>query len=100
MGTKTFVALQIAEALKTEMRERAPVPVLKKQLLTLQADLSSAHERLHTTQVLTPSRKWAVGICLSWPGQACPSRAQSCVKAHALPQFDLPRSDLRRIWHG
>ncbi|EIE20925.1 hypothetical protein COCSUDRAFT_54279 [Coccomyxa subellipsoidea C-169] len=41
---------KIAEALKTEMRERAPVPVLKKQLLTLQADLSSAHERLHTTQ--------------------------------------------------
>ena len=50
---RTCVALQIAEALKSEVRERAPVPVLKKQLLTLQADLTSAHERLHSTQVWT-----------------------------------------------
>ncbi|BDA42480.1 Chlorophyllide a oxygenase, chloroplastic [Coccomyxa sp. Obi] len=41
---------KVAEALKSETRERAPVPVLKKQLLSLQADLSSAHERLHSTQ--------------------------------------------------
>jgi hypothetical protein len=43
--------LQVEEALTAEVRERAPVGVLKKQLVTLQAEVAAAHERLHTTQV-------------------------------------------------
>ncbi len=44
-------ALQVEEALTSEVRERAPVGVLKKQLVNLQAEVAAAHERLHTTQV-------------------------------------------------
>lgn len=33
------------------MRERAPVGVLKRRLMTLQADVAAAHERLHNTEV-------------------------------------------------
>ena len=44
---------QVAEALQDRaMRERAPVGVLKRQLISLQADVAAAHERLHTTEVM------------------------------------------------
>ena len=44
---------QVAEALQDRgMRERAPVGVLKRQLMSLQADVAAAHERLHTTEVM------------------------------------------------
>ena len=33
------------------MRERAPVGVLKRRLMSLQADVAAAHERLHNTEV-------------------------------------------------
>ena len=43
---------QVAEALEDSgMRERAPVGVLKRRLMSLQADVAAAHERLHTTEV-------------------------------------------------
>ncbi len=43
---------QVAEALEDSgMRERAPVGVLKRRLMTLQADVAAAHERLHNTEV-------------------------------------------------
>lgn len=53
---KPSVLCQVAEALEDSgMRERAPVGVLKKQLVNLQADVAAAHERLHTTEVKFPS---------------------------------------------
>ena len=39
------------------MRERAPVGVLKRRLLNLQADVAAAHERLHNTEVGTLLRE-------------------------------------------
>ena len=39
------------------MRERAPVGVLKRRLVNLQADVAAAHERLHNTEVGIISRE-------------------------------------------
>lgn len=42
---------KVAEALEDSgMRERAPVGVLKRRLVNLQADVAAAHERLHNTE--------------------------------------------------
>ena len=49
---QSLLLCQVAEALEDSgMRERAPVGVLKRQLMSLQADVAAAHERLHTTEV-------------------------------------------------
>ena len=50
--TRLANVCQVAEALEDSgMRERAPVGVLKRRLMNLQADVAAAHERLHTTEV-------------------------------------------------
>ena len=62
----TQCMLQVEEALTAEVRERAPVGVLKRQLVTLQAEVAAAHERLHTTQA-----RLLHSACDTWPWICC-----------------------------
>lgn len=62
LSLRMALCCQVAEALEDSgIRERAPVGVLKKQLMSLQADVAAAHERLHTTEVT------ACSTLRSWP---------------------------------
>ena len=106
-------AMQVEEALTSEVRERAPVGVLKKQLVTLQAEVAAAHERLHTTQVRCreADEKTVIMDCMSslqlWccPALWMPCLVYSwlicrCCRCNDVILTMCCRNGWRRTWHA